>query len=533
MQNYIKNRQNGMTDRDPVFRSLALIEEKIQEKLTVKNLADSVHFSQYHYQRMFRDAVGDSLMGYVTRRRLSLAAAELAETDASVLEIALKYSYDSHEGFTRSFKSWMGITPTEYRKYHLSTSPLIMHKEKRAMIYSKATDEILRELNSLIVQARETAEYTRKSVRADSGAAEFYFDFWKFIGDRTEAMADALSYNLDRITAIARQPDEISARFLIIKAIEDTAFQAGITAFQAGLTTARARPEHREAFMAICGKYESLAQNARIKTDRIAAFLKELATLIFQDMRKNGEQKIQQVVEKGMAAVRDLSGNPLLPYDYITAAVSEITEELSSMALEEITVSCLEDYLFRLDIVAFTADVDTLRAPSHSPLFDGVRIFREQIREATEFFRSLPVEAFCVSAESVCTSAESETKDGAGKRSIVNILLFYLKGEIQKLGDVHLSQEQKDAFDSICSKMNVAIHLTGQETDVKPGKMIDAAAEQAACSGITEILRQVYREMTVQVEGLGIDGTAIQYIAEELKRFFSNLDKVGYEGTVH
>lgn len=493
-----------MTDRDPVFRSLALIEEKIQEKLTVKNLADSVHFSKYHYQRMFREAVGDSVMGYVTRRRLSLAAAELAETDASVLEIALKYGYDSHEGFTRSFKSCMGITPTEYRKYHLSTSPLIMHKEKRAMIYSKAADEIIRELNSLIVQARETAEYTRKSVEADSGTAVFYSRFWKFIGDRTEAMADELSHNLDRITAIAQQPDEISARFLIIKAIEDTAFQSGITAFQAGLTTARARPEHQKAFMAICGKYESLAQSARIKTGRIAVFLRELAALIFQDMRKNGKQEIQLAVEQGMAAVRDLSGDPLLPYDHIAAAVREITEELSSMALEEITVSCLEDYLFRLDIVAFTADADTLRAPSHRPLFDGVRVFREQIREAAEFLQSLPGEAFCVSAESACTSAESGTKAQTGQRSIVNILLFYLKGEIQKLGDAHLSEEQKDAFDSICSKMNMAVR-----------------------TGTTAILRQVYHEMTVQADGLGMYGAAIRYIAEELKRLIPNLDGTG------
>ena len=232
--------------------------------------------------------------------------------------------------------------------------------------------------------------------------------------------------------------------------------------------------------------------------------MRELTTLIFQDMRKNGEQKMQQAVEMGMAAVRDLSGDPQLPYDYIAAAVREIAEELSSMALEEITVSCLEDYLFRLDIVAFTADVDSLRAPSHRPLFDGVRIFREQISEAADFFQSLPVEAFCVSAESACTSAESETKAGAGKRSIVNILLFYLKGEIQKLGDAHLSEEQKDAFDRICDKMNVAINTEN-----------------------IEILQQVYHEMTVQAEGLGIYGAAIQYIAEELKHFPTNLDNAG------
>ena len=90
MGNYTENRQSGITDENPVFRSLGVIEERIREKLTVKSLADSVHFSQYHYQRMFREAVGDSVMGYVTRRRISLAAEDLAGTDESILEIALK-----------------------------------------------------------------------------------------------------------------------------------------------------------------------------------------------------------------------------------------------------------------------------------------------------------------------------------------------------------------------------------------------------------------------------------------------------------
>ena len=79
-----------------------MIEERIREKLTVEALARGVHFSKYHYQRMFREAVGDSVMGYVTRRKLALAAGELADTDSTVLEIALRYGYDSHEGFTLS-----------------------------------------------------------------------------------------------------------------------------------------------------------------------------------------------------------------------------------------------------------------------------------------------------------------------------------------------------------------------------------------------------------------------------------------------
>ena len=154
-----------MDHKTPIFRSIAIIEERIHEKLTVETLANSIHFSRFHYQRLFREVVGESVMRYVTRRRLSLAAEDLAKTDASILYIALKYGYDSHEGFTRSFHSYMGVTPSEYRKYHLSVSISETQKEEYRMSYSKNTDEIIRELNSLIVQARETAEFTTKARR--------------------------------------------------------------------------------------------------------------------------------------------------------------------------------------------------------------------------------------------------------------------------------------------------------------------------------------------------------------------------------
>lgn len=67
-----------MNEKDPIFRSLAMIEERLQEKLTVEMLAEGIHFSKYHYQRIFREAVGETVMGYVNRRRLFLASGELA-----------------------------------------------------------------------------------------------------------------------------------------------------------------------------------------------------------------------------------------------------------------------------------------------------------------------------------------------------------------------------------------------------------------------------------------------------------------------
>ena len=285
-----------MNEKDPIFRSLAMIEERLQEKLTVETLAEGIHFSKYHYQRIFRETVGETVMGYVNRRRLFLAAGELARGRDSVLAIALKYGYDSHEGFTRSFKAHLGVTPTEYRKYHSSIGFPGRKKEEKAM-YSKSAEGMVRELNSLIVQAKETAEDTRKYKGTDREAAAVYAQVWEFAARRADKMAGQLEEVLKYITSVTRNPDEISARFLIVKAVEDAAFEASVTAFQVGLMIARALPEYRSAFEPLCARYDSLAQNARVKSGKIADFLGELWQMILQDMRKNAEQKIGDAVE--------------------------------------------------------------------------------------------------------------------------------------------------------------------------------------------------------------------------------------------
>ena len=51
-----------MENTNPVFRSLAVIEENILEKLTVERIAGSIHVSKYHYQRLFREMIGESVM---------------------------------------------------------------------------------------------------------------------------------------------------------------------------------------------------------------------------------------------------------------------------------------------------------------------------------------------------------------------------------------------------------------------------------------------------------------------------------------
>lgn len=489
-----------MDNNTPIFRSLEMIEERILEKLTAEKLAESVHFSKYYYQRLFRETVGESVMRYVTRRRLALAAAELAQTDASVLDIGLKYRYESHEGFSRSFKAFFGVTPMEYRKYHFAVSSPVTQKERCVMMYSKTTDEIIRELNGLIVQARETAEYTRRE--GQGGNIAFYASFWECIAARAESMVEELSQALERIADIVRQPDEITVRFEIIKAIEDAAFQAHVTVFQINLMLSRAKPEHRRAYDSICEKYNVLAQNTGIKAEKTVAFFNELAALIFQDMRKNAQQTLEKTAEAGRTALEMLGKNLALPYGYIADELAAITDELSNLALEEVTVRRLEDCLLRLDIAAFAADMDVLRTPSHEPLFQGISDFKEQMVQAVALFQSLSWDASQVPAASEENTGirRKKYRDLALQESI---LLFYLKGEIQKLGQ-HLSLEQKADLDAVCGSLSRSIGLA------------EHASGEEEANEIAGILRHVCDRMRSLAHELGTYGAPLRFLAEEV-----------------
>lgn len=497
-----------MNNENTVFRSLAIIEEKIHERLTVDSLAESLHFSKYHYQRIFHRAVGDSVMRYVAKRRIALAAAELAQTDHTVLEIALRYGYDSHEGFTRGFRAYMGVTPTEYRKYHsfIGLPKIKKQKEKCALMYSKATDGIIRELNSLTVQAKETAEYIRTNGGSVSEAALPYSKLWNYIADKTDAIADKLKEASERVTAIELCPDEISAMLMIVKTVEYAVFQSDTVVFQAVLMISREKQEVRDLFKPVLSKLNTLSHNARIKSCGISEFFNELAGLIFGDMRTRAQEKIQQAIEAGRAADKLLTESRDFPYTYIADGISDIIRELVYMPLEDITVELLEDYVSELDIISFSADLDAIGAFPHKELFNGISAFKEYLNAAADFFGSLSdvvIQAFenpkKLKTEKHCDRAFRE-----------KTLLFYLKGEKEKLKP-YLNEEQNDAFNSVFDKLKTVIRLVNYSYTVHKETLAVLEKE------IEKIMNEVYETVKFKGDELGAHGASVKYIAEELK----------------
>jgi len=97
------------------LKVLVHIQQHLDEPLALVELAGVACFSPYHFHRIFKGMVGESVKEYVRRLRLERAAGQLRLSSAPVIDIALGAGYDSHEAFTRSFKTVFGRAPSEFR----------------------------------------------------------------------------------------------------------------------------------------------------------------------------------------------------------------------------------------------------------------------------------------------------------------------------------------------------------------------------------------------------------------------------------
>lgn len=101
---------------DTIAVAVAYMEGHITDDLTAEAVADYVHISSFYFQKGFSMLCGYSVMEYIRNRRLALAGGELATSNKKIIDVALKYGYDSPDSFTKAFTRFHGISPTMVRR---------------------------------------------------------------------------------------------------------------------------------------------------------------------------------------------------------------------------------------------------------------------------------------------------------------------------------------------------------------------------------------------------------------------------------
>lgn len=99
-----------------IKKSIEYIEDNLNKKIELEELAEKAFLSKYHFHRVFHSIVGEPVAEYIRKKRLTEAANELLNTEEKIVDIALKYQFGSQETFTKAFKKLYGMPPREFRK---------------------------------------------------------------------------------------------------------------------------------------------------------------------------------------------------------------------------------------------------------------------------------------------------------------------------------------------------------------------------------------------------------------------------------
>lgn len=101
-------------------KAIDYIEDHITEDIDYAEIAKQAYSSSFHFQRVFHIICGYSIGEYIRNRRLSLAGTDLSSGNEKVIDIALKYGYNSPESFSRAFTKFHGITPVQAKSEKLT-----------------------------------------------------------------------------------------------------------------------------------------------------------------------------------------------------------------------------------------------------------------------------------------------------------------------------------------------------------------------------------------------------------------------------
>ena len=140
------------------------IEENLTENIEYKELSKIVGVSEYNLQRIFTFLTNISLAEYIRKRRLSKAFEELKTTNIKIVDLAVKYQYDSQISFSRAFKNMFGITPSECKLSNIEYKQFPIIKFNNNNDICEELNYEIREINEIKLYCVETSAITHEDL---------------------------------------------------------------------------------------------------------------------------------------------------------------------------------------------------------------------------------------------------------------------------------------------------------------------------------------------------------------------------------
>jgi len=156
-----------------IQKAIDYTEAHLTEEIDYEAVAGQAASSSFHFQRLFGMLCGFSLGDYIRMRRLSLAAEDLTRGDGKIIDIAMKYGYDTPESFTRAFAKFHGITPSE-AKHGGSVKSFTRLSVKLILTGGSKMDYRIEKLDAFQVVCKRK----RVAKPENIGAMEDIYAFW-------------------------------------------------------------------------------------------------------------------------------------------------------------------------------------------------------------------------------------------------------------------------------------------------------------------------------------------------------------------
>ena len=175
-----------------IGNSIQYMEDHITEDITVESVAKSVGVSSFYFQKGFAMLCGFSVSEYIRNRRLALAGNDLLVTDEKIIDIAMKYGYDSPDSFTKAFVRFHGVTPTAVRKDDVLLKSFAPLKIKISLEGGYLMDyKIVKKEAFTVIANAKTFPY--------EGAKEIVPQFWQehFQGGKGAVVCGEYGINID------------------------------------------------------------------------------------------------------------------------------------------------------------------------------------------------------------------------------------------------------------------------------------------------------------------------------------------------
>ena len=167
---------------DAVERMQNYISGHIREPITGRQLADAAGYSQYHCARIFKELTGKTPFEYIRRLRLSRSALVLRDENAKVLDVALDYVFDSHEGFTRAFSKEFGVTPKKYAQEPKPVGLFIPYSIRDFYRHKSKPEERIMSGTAKVIFTQVVDRPARKLILKRAAKAAEYFAYCEEVG---------------------------------------------------------------------------------------------------------------------------------------------------------------------------------------------------------------------------------------------------------------------------------------------------------------------------------------------------------------